>query len=66
MKENNRKPPPRMAADLSRLQHAKAVLRAVEQRTLVHRDAPTDKPGDVAKRFAATHAVRSAMRKLIP
>lgn len=66
MKENNRKPPPGMAADLNRLQHAREVMRAVEKRTLVHRDAPTDKPGDVAKRLAANHAVRIAARKLIP
>jgi hypothetical protein len=66
MKENNHKWPPGMAADLRRLQHARAVLRAVEQRTRVDRDASTDKPGDVAKRLAANHAVRIAARMLIP
>ncbi|WP_213764035.1 hypothetical protein [Caballeronia sp. dw_19] len=65
MKENNRKPPPGMAADLRRLRHARAVLHAVEQRTRAHRDAPTGKPADVAKCLAANHDVRTAARKLI-
>lgn len=66
MEQGNHKPPRGMAADLSGLQHAREVMRAVEQRTKVHRDAPTDKPDDVLERLLANQTVYAAMRELIP
>jgi len=65
MKQDNQKPSPGMAADLHRLRHARSVLRATERRMQVYRDAPTDRAADVAKRLAANHDVRTAVRKLI-
>ncbi|QQC63869.1 hypothetical protein [Paraburkholderia ginsengisoli] len=65
MEQNNRKPPPEMASSLRRLKDARAVLRAVEQRTRVHRDAPSDRAADVAKRLQANQDVRTAVMALI-
>ena len=64
MKQDNRKPPD-VANNLRRLKAARAILRAVEQRTQVHRDAPSGKAADVAKRLQANQDVRTAAMRLI-
>ncbi|MGF6870610.1 hypothetical protein [Paraburkholderia sp. MM5477-R1] len=54
-----------MVAQVRRLQNARSVLRAIEQRTRTHRKSATDKPVDVAKRLAANQSVRVVVRRML-
>ena len=54
-----------MADSLRRLQNVRAVLRAVERRTQVHRELANGKLGDVLERLKANQCVRAAVRTLV-